>query len=116
MQQAISEYRVYMPKAHRLFLEDLEKPGSSLRCFCYRRFGTAADDNVSVELLHNLETSYNDTLNALVRFLSRRFHLVWRFCPSVASTALHAKTEEAMQRARLQLLLMRQRVDQRLYT
>lgn len=113
MQRSLEELKECMPKAHREFLACLELPENSLRHYCYRRFGS---EDVPVEALHDLETSYNDTLNALVRFLSRRVHLVARFCPSVASSfgTLHTKVEESMRVSRLQLLMMRQRVDQRL--
>merc|ERR1711920_1123914 len=92
-------------------LEELQRPENSLRHYCYHRFGS---EDVSVEVLHDLETGYNDTLNALVRFLSRRFRLVSRFCTTVASSfgTLHGKIEESMRTSRLQLLAMRRRVDQ----
>lgn len=120
MQQCLKESRVCMPRPHRLFLEELEKHGNNFRFYCYSRFGHGVPEekSVSVEMLHNLETNYNDLLNALVRFLSRRVHLVSRMVPCVAGPLgqLHAKAEEAMQLSRLQLLLLRQRVDQRIHS
>jgi len=110
MRQMLEEMRMTMPLPHRAFLEELEGPGASLRQYCFRRFGSRA---VPVELLHDLEVGYNDSLNALVRFMSRRVHLVCRLFPQFASSfsAYHAEVEATMRRSRLQLLKMRQRVD-----
>merc|ERR1712232_1424338 len=104
-----------MPQLHRAFLEELEKPGVSLRQYCFRRFGAKS---VPVELLHDLEVAYNDALNALVRFLSRRMRLVSRFFPNFASNfgVLHSEIEAAMRRSSLRLLKMRRHVDRFLET
>jgi len=109
MRRTLQEARVFMPGPHREFIELLEKPGVSVRQYCFRRFGAKS---VSVEVLHDLEAGYNDSLNTLVRFLSRRVHLVSRFFPPLAGTfgALNSDIEAAMQHSRLQLLKMRQRV------
>jgi len=109
LRRTLDEGRVYMPRSHREFLESLEKPGVSVRQYCFRRFGAKS---VSVEALHDLEVGYNDALNALARFLSRRVHLISRFFPHLASTfgTLHSDFEASMRHNRLQLLKMRQRV------
>eukprot|EP00405_Crypthecodinium_cohnii_P009391 CAMPEP_0206434876 /NCGR_PEP_ID=MMETSP0324_2-20121206/9473_1 /ASSEMBLY_ACC=CAM_ASM_000836 /TAXON_ID=2866 /ORGANISM="Crypthecodinium cohnii, Strain Seligo" /LENGTH=1076 /DNA_ID=CAMNT_0053901583 /DNA_START=62 /DNA_END=3292 /DNA_ORIENTATION=- len=109
LRRMIKEGRVCMPVAHREFLEQLEKPGVSMRQYCFRRFGAK---RVSVEVLHDLEAGYNDSLYALGRLLSRRVHLVSRFFPQLAGNfgALNSDLEAAMQHSRLQLLNMRQRV------
>jgi len=106
----LQEMRVHMPRLHLAFLEELEKPGSSMRHYCYRRFGAR---NLSVDRLHDLEVAYNDCLNALVRFTSRRIHLAIRIFPHLSRTlgALHSEVEGALRKSRMQLLKMRQRVD-----
>jgi len=108
--QRLLEFRISMPTLHRAFVEELERPGTSLRQYCLRRFG---QQSRTVEQLHNLEVAYNDALNALIRFLSRRVHLVFRLIPQVAGGlgAMHHEVEESMRRSRLMLLKMRQRVD-----
>lgn len=107
------EMILFMPIPHRTFLENLQKPGVSLRQYCIKRFGNI---KTSVEELHALEVAYNDALNGLVRFLSRRMHLVVRFQPDLsgAFTLLHAHLEATLRKQRLQLLKMRQRVVARL--
>merc|ERR1712037_885759 len=77
---------------HLAFLEELEKPGSSLRQYCFRRFGSKS---ATVEVLHDLEVAYNDALNALSRFLSRRNRLISRFFPDLASnfSMLHSEAK-----------------------
>jgi len=109
MSQMLEEMRLSMPLPHQAFLEELGKPGVSVRAYCVRRFGAKS---VSVELLHDIEAAYNDALNALLRFLSRRMHLVLRFFPEFASSfgAFHGDVERCMRSSRLQLLKMRQRV------
>jgi len=113
--QQLQEFRISMPMLHRAFLEELERPGTSLRQYCLRRFG---QQSRTVEQLHNLEVAYNDALNALIRFLSRRVHLVCRLIPQIAGGfgAMHHEVEESMRRSRLMLLKMRQRVDRCLDT
>jgi len=106
----MEEMRMFMPRMHRAFLEELERPGANVRHYCFRRFGGRA---ISVEQLHDLEVAYNDAINALLRFLMQRVHLVTRFFPQLGTVlaALHADLEASMQSSRLQLLRMRQRVD-----
>lgn len=113
MEQLLQEMRVSLPAAHLAFLEELERAGVSVRAYCIRRFGAKS---VSVEVLHDLEAAFNDTINALLRFLSRRGHLVRRFFPELSSdfANFHADVESYMRRSRLQLLKMRQRVHQAL--
>jgi len=113
VRRTFEEGRVCMPRNHIAFLEALEKPGVSIRQYCFRRFGAKL---VSVEVLHELEVAYNDVLNALGRFGSRRVHLVSRFFPQFASNfgTLHADYEAQQRGERLQLLKMRQRVSRRL--
>jgi len=98
----------YMPVAHRDFLEDLEKPNSNMRRYCLKRFG---QKGVPVERIHNLEVAYNEGMNALTRFLSRRNHLVGRMFPRLSSSfrSLHSEVVARMLSNRLQLLKMRQR-------
>jgi hypothetical protein len=107
------EMKLFMPIPHRNFLENLEKPGVSLRQYCIKRFGNI---KTSVEELHALEVAYNDALNGLVRFLSRRMHLVVRIQPDLSSafTIFHSHLEATLRKQRLQLLKMRQRVLARL--
>merc|ERR1712107_622342 len=78
----LEEVRVFMPRMHRAFLEQLERPGVSVRQYCYRRFGARS---VSVEQLHTLEVAYNDAIGALLRFMGRRIHLVSRLVPQFAT-------------------------------
>merc|ERR1719396_28838 len=52
VQRTLEEVRVYMPRSHREFLDSIEKPGVSVRQYCFRRFG--AQRLVSVEALHDL--------------------------------------------------------------
>jgi len=110
VRRILDEGRVFMPRSHLAFLESLEKPGVSIRQYCFRRFGAKM---VSVEALHDLEVAYNDALNALGRYVSRRVHLVSRFFPMFKSSfgALHSEYETHMRVERLQLLKMRQRVS-----
>jgi len=110
LQEWRDEMTEYMPLQHKQFLEELAKPGGSVRQYCLKRFGA---NKISVELLYDLEVAYNDALNALVRFLSRRSHLVSRFFPPLASVFgnLHSEIEAGMRKDRLRLLQMRQRVD-----
>jgi len=110
VRRTLDEGRVFMPRSHLAFLESLEKPGVSIRQYCFRRFGAKL---VSVEALHDLEVAYNDALNALGRYVSRRVHLISRFFPNFNSSfgALHAEYEAHMRVERLQLLKMRQRVS-----
>lgn len=110
MHNMVQELRSLMPRLHRDFIEELEKPGVSTRQYCLRRFGSRS---LAVDMLHNLEVSYNDALNGLVRFLSRRMHLTSRFFPQLVTsfTAVHQHMEAAMRKNRLQLLKMRQHVD-----
>lgn len=110
LQEWRNEITAYMPVQHRRFLEELKKPGANVRQYCLKRFGAS---KISVELLYDIEVAYNDTLNALVRFLSRRMHLVSRFFPPLASVFgnLHSEIEAGMRKDRLRLLQMRQRVD-----
>lgn len=107
MLQWAEERRSFMPRLHLAFLEELEGPRGSMRRYCLKRFGMQA---ISVEDLHGLEVAYNDTLNNLARFLSRRAHLVNRLMPEVSTFgALHADVEVGLRKHRLQLLEMRQR-------
>eukprot|EP00928_Gymnodinium_smaydae_P054264 TRINITY_DN3806_c0_g2_i1.p1 TRINITY_DN3806_c0_g2~~TRINITY_DN3806_c0_g2_i1.p1 ORF type:complete len:1047 (+),score=117.42 TRINITY_DN3806_c0_g2_i1:43-3183(+) len=110
MRTLLEEMRMHMPRQHRAFLGELEKPGVNVRQYCFRRFGAKA---VSVEKLHDLEVAYNDALNALVRFLARRMHLVNRFYPHLDGPfgTFHSDVEGMMRKNRLQLLEMRQRVS-----
>merc|ERR1719310_1464882 len=100
----------HMPIPHRAFLEELQRPGTSVRQYCLKRFGTK---DATVELLHDLEVAYNDALNALFRFLSRRRHMVVRFLPHLSSVfgAMHAHLEATARSSRLPLLKMRQHAD-----
>lgn len=109
VRRLLEEMNVFMPRMHRTFLDELQKPGVSMRCYCFRRFGAKP----SVDVLHDLEVAYNDALNALVRFMSRRTRLVARFFPELSSAFghLHVEVESEMRRSRLQLLKMRQRVS-----
>jgi indoleamine 2,3-dioxygenase len=110
LQNWIEEMPLHMPIPHRAFLDELKARGGNLRQYCIKRFGAKA---ITVELLHDIEVAYNEALNALIRFLSRRMHLVVRFMPHVASIfeAMHSHLTAAVRRNRLQLLKMRQRVD-----
>merc|ERR1719456_2161428 len=101
---------VHMPIPHRAFLEELQRRGGNLRQYCIKRFGAKA---TTVELLHDIEVAYNEALNALIRFLSRRMHLVVRFMPHLSSVfeRVHSHIEAAVRKNRLQLLKMRQRVQ-----
>jgi len=110
VRRTLEEGRVFMPRSHLSFLESLEKPGVSIRQYCFRRFGAKT---VSVEALHDLEVAYNDALNALGRYVSRRVHLVSRFFPAFKSSfaAMYAEYEAHMRVERLQLLKMRRRVS-----
>jgi len=97
-----------MPRLHRAFVEELERPGASLRQYCFQRFG---DGSSSVEQMHDLEVAYNDVLNALARYMSRRLHLVSRGFPALAVHfgIYHGEIEQFMRRSRLELLKMRRR-------
>lgn len=106
----VEEMKMYMPAPHRAFLEELQAPGVSLRQYCIKRFGAKV---ITVELLHGIEVAYNEALNALIRFMSRRMHLVHRFLPHLSSVfgGMHSHIEAGVRKNRLQLLKMRQRVD-----
>jgi hypothetical protein len=104
----LEDMRGFMPSLHREFVEEMEKPRANVRWYCFRRFGTKP----SVEVLHDLETAYNDVLNALVRFMAQRRQLVSRFYPELTRSfdMFHAEVETEMRKKRLQLLRLRQRV------
>ncbi|CAK0876630.1 unnamed protein product [Prorocentrum cordatum] len=108
LQHLVEECRTLMPRLHRVFVEELEKPGASLRQYSFQRFGNTS---ASVEQMHDLEVAYNDALNALVRYLSRRVHLVSRAFPALAVHfgIYHGEIEAFMRRSRLELLKMRRR-------
>jgi hypothetical protein len=110
LQHWIEEMPLHMPIPHRAFLEELQRRGGNLRQYCLKRFGAKS---ITVELLHDIEVAYNEALNALIRFLSRRMHLVVRFTPHLSSVFgfLHSHLEAAVRKNRLQLLKMRQRAD-----
>jgi len=111
LQRYWAEVRGNMPRAHQAFLEELEAKANNMRRYCLLRFRSPS---VSVEHLHDLELAYNDVLSALMRFCSLRYQLVLRFCPEIKRTGtLHAEEEQAIERSRLQLLLMRKRRDLR---
>jgi indoleamine 2,3-dioxygenase len=111
LSQWSQEMKLFMPVAHRTFLENLQRPGVSLRQYCIKRFGSGKA--TPVDVLHGIEVAYNEALNGLVRFLSRRMHLVVRFLPEQSSSfaTLHGHIEGGVRKNRLQLLKMRQRVD-----
>jgi len=106
----VEEMPLHMPIPHRAFLEELQGRGGNVRQYCIKRFGAKS---LSVELLHDIEVAYNEGLNALIRFLSRRMHLVDRFMPQLSGIfgAMHSHLEAGVRKNRLQLLKMRQRAD-----
>merc|ERR1719198_565580 len=110
LQHWLMAMRAYMPDKHSSFLEELEKPGVSMRHYCLKRFGSK---KMSVDALYNLEVAYNDALNALVRFMSRRMHLVMRHFARVENSfpSLQSDVEERMRKSRLQLMKLRQHAD-----
>lgn len=104
------DVRLFMPREHLQFLQELERPGVSVRRYCLRRFGAKS---ISVERLHELEVAYNDALGAASRFQDRRLYIAARFFPhlSRAFSNAHSKIEVGIRKGRMQLLKMRQRVD-----
>jgi len=109
MQQWVEEMPHYMPMPHKAFLDELQRSGN-LRQYCIKRFG---QKGMTLELLHDFEVAYNEALNALIRFLARRMHLVHRFQPHLSSnfSTMHSHIEAGVRKKRLTLLKMRQRVD-----
>merc|ERR1712139_742223 len=95
LQQWVQEMPIHMPIPHRVFVEELQRRGGNLRQYSVKRFGAKA---ITVELLHDIEVAYNEALNALIRFLSRRMHLVVRFMPHLSSMfgAMHSHLEAAV--------------------
>lgn len=104
------DMRLFMPREHLEFLQELERPGASVRRYCLRRFGAKS---ISVERLHELEVAYNDALNAASRFQDRRLYMATRFYPQLSRAFgnAHSEIEVGIRKGRLQLLKMRQRVD-----
>eukprot|EP00927_Polykrikos_kofoidii_P027494 TRINITY_DN24164_c0_g1_i1.p1 TRINITY_DN24164_c0_g1~~TRINITY_DN24164_c0_g1_i1.p1 ORF type:complete len:765 (-),score=103.98 TRINITY_DN24164_c0_g1_i1:141-2246(-) len=113
LRHTLAILRPCMPSRHREFLEELERPGASLRHYCIRRFGLRTS---SVEQLHDLEVSYNDALAGLGRFLSLRTRLIVRLTPEFSAifNNLQSEIESTLVRSQLRLLRMRRRVDRSL--
>jgi hypothetical protein len=111
--QLVEECRSLMPRLHREFVEELERPGVNVRQYCLRRFGAMS---ATVEQLHDLEVAYNEVLNALTRYLARRHHFVTRAFPNLAVHfgMYHGEIESFMRRSRLELLKMRRRMHRAL--
>ncbi|CAJ1342409.1 unnamed protein product [Effrenium voratum] len=97
-----------MPKNHRLFLDGLEQ-SMSVRAYCLREWRCAP-----VECIAALEDSFNNCIEALLRYCSLRERLVNRmFSGTARIRQLSSEQEQVIRSGRMALLQMRRIADSR---
>lgn len=95
-----------MPAAHLEFLDTLTKGGTSVRAYCLKEWRHS-----TVEALAALEDSFNNCLEALLRYCNLRQRLVNRMFPDIRLHSLSDAQEKVIRRGRLALLQMRRVAD-----
>eukprot|EP00930_Biecheleria_cincta_P002882 TRINITY_DN103857_c0_g1_i1.p1 TRINITY_DN103857_c0_g1~~TRINITY_DN103857_c0_g1_i1.p1 ORF type:complete len:1148 (-),score=186.84 TRINITY_DN103857_c0_g1_i1:129-3341(-) len=95
-----------MPVQHLDFLDTLTRGGTSVRAYCLKEWRHS-----TVEGLAALEDSFNNCLEALLRYCNLRQRLVNRMFPDIRLRSLSDAQEKVIRRGRLALLQMRRVAD-----